>query len=68
MSVSSIPSARLRAALGLKSILYGVAIVICALFFVWRSSKGSLQGRERLTAFALLGLASLGWLAKTFDW
>jgi hypothetical protein len=49
-------------------ILYGVAIVIYALFLVWRSSKGSLQGGERLNAFALLGLAALGWLANTFGW
>jgi hypothetical protein len=49
-------------------ILYGLAIVICALFFIWRSSKGRLQGRERVVRFGLLGLAALGWLAKTFDW
>ncbi|HEV1285196.1 MAG TPA: hypothetical protein VNU44_07795 [Bryobacteraceae bacterium] len=49
-------------------ILYGVAIVIFAVFLVWRSSRGTLQGKDRVGAFALLGLAALGWLANTFGW
>jgi hypothetical protein len=49
-------------------ILYGVAIVIIAVFLVWRSSQGRLQGKDRVGAFALLGLAALGWLANTFGW
>jgi hypothetical protein len=49
-------------------IFYGVAIVIFAFFLVWRSSRGRLQGGDRVGAFALLGLAALGWLANTFGW
>jgi hypothetical protein len=51
-----------------SQILYFVGLVFIALFLFMLSRKGTLKGMPRVAAFAALGLAVLGWVAKLLGW
>ena len=49
-------------------ILLGLVIVAYGISLAWQIRKGTLQGKQRVAQFVLLGLFALTWVANTFGW